>query len=113
MSDTGTPSLATLERWMQSVVMHADGAEAGVRSPAAKRLLPGAARDLPSVVLPSKALTSVERLDIYAHMYYIRLVEILQEEYPTTLQILGRHEFSAPAAASSRNIHRGTVRSIN
>lgn len=94
MSEVTTPTLATLERWMQSVVMHADGAEAGVRSAAAGRLLPGAAQDLPGVVLPSKALTPIERLDIYAHMYYIRLVEILQEEYPTTLQILGRQEFS-------------------
>ena len=50
----------------------------------------GRARD---VVLPSKSLSSVERLDIYAHMYYARLLEILVDEYPTTRQILGP-EFS-------------------
>ena len=40
------------------------------------------------MVLPSKALTSAERLGIYAHMYYARLLEILVAEYPTTRQIL-------------------------
>lgn len=81
--------LDTLERWMQEVVMHPEGAESGVKSRAAKKLLPIAAKDLRAIVLPSKALTSVERLDIYAHMYYSRLLEILDAEYPTTRQILG------------------------
>ncbi len=93
MRDADAPELATLERWMQAVVMHTHGAEAGVRSAAARRLLPGATLDLRGVVLPSSALTPIERLDIYAHMYYMRLIEILQQEYPTTLQILGRETF--------------------
>lgn len=84
-----TPRLATLERWMQAVVMHPEGAGPGVVSQPARRLLPQAAVKLENVVLPSKALTAVERLDIYAHMYYARLVEILTDEYPTTRQILG------------------------
>jgi hypothetical protein len=85
--------LATLEHWMQTVVMHPDGAEPGVRSGAARRLLPRSAKDLGSVVLPSKALSSVERLDIYAHMYYARLLEVLENEYPTTRRILGDEVF--------------------
>ncbi len=87
------PRLDTLERWMQAVVMHPQGAMPGVRSAPARRLLPQAAVDLDSVVLPSKALSAVERLDIYAHMYYARLLEILVEEYPTTRQILGAEAF--------------------
>lgn len=87
--------LASLERWMQAVVMHPDGAAAGVKSKPAKSLVAGAARDLGTVVLPSKQLTSVERLEIYAHMYYARLVEVMQGEYPTTRQILGPHAFAA------------------
>ena len=79
---------------MQAVVMHPEGAEAGVQSRPARRLLPQAARDLGNVVLPSKALSSVERLDIYAHMYYARLLEILVAEYPTTRQILGPGGFA-------------------
>lgn len=88
------PALPTLERWMQTVVMHPEGAAAGLRSPPARRLMPGAASALETVVLPSKALSSVERLDIYAHMYYARLLEILVAEYPTTRQLLGSHEFA-------------------
>ena len=85
--------LETIERWMQAVVMHPQGAAAGVRARPARRLLPQATRSLESVVLPSKALTSAERLDIYAHMYYARLLEILRDEYPTTRQILGTDAF--------------------
>ncbi len=44
-------------------------------------------------VLPSKALSSVERLDIYAYMYYARLIEVLENEYPTTQQFLGADPF--------------------
>lgn len=87
-------SLDTLERWMQSVVMHPAGAEAGVRSKPARTLLPQAAHELERVVLPSKALSSAERLDIYAHMYYARLLEILVAEYPVTRQILGPGAFT-------------------
>lgn len=88
-------NLATLERWMQAVVMHPDGAAAGLRSKPAKSLVADATRDLGAVVLPSKQLTSVERLEIYAYMYYARLVEVMQGEYPTTRQILGPHAFAA------------------
>ncbi|HEX9706446.1 MAG TPA: DNA-binding domain-containing protein, partial [Steroidobacteraceae bacterium] len=86
--------LETLERWMQAVVMHPEGADAGLRARPARRLVPMAAADPENVVLPSKALTSVERLELYAHMYYARLIEILEAEYPTTRQILGAHEFA-------------------
>ncbi len=74
--------------------MHPEGAEAGLRSRPARRLVAAAAADPASVVLPSKALTSVERLDIYAHMYYARLIEVMEAEYPTTRQILGSHAFA-------------------
>jgi hypothetical protein len=90
-----TPSLGTLERWLQAVVMHPEGAGAGVRSRQARGLLPAAARDPGAAVLPSKQLTSVERLEIYAHMYYARLIEVMEAEYPTLRQLLGPHAFAA------------------
>jgi len=88
-------NLRTLESWMQAVVMNPAGAEAGVRSRAARALLAEAAQDLESVVLPSKSLSSAERLGIYAHMYYARLIEVMEGEYPTTRLILGEHAFAA------------------
>ncbi|MGH8197072.1 MAG: HvfC/BufC family peptide modification chaperone [Steroidobacteraceae bacterium] len=100
--------LHTLERWMQAVVMHPGGATAGLRSRPARRLIPRAASVPETVVLPSKALTSVERLDIYARMYYARLLEILVAEYPTARQILGPRKF---AAACRRFIARNPSRS--
>lgn len=93
---------------MQTVVMHPAGAGAGLRSAKARRLVPAAARDAASVVLPSKALTSVERLEIYAHMYYARLVEILEAEYPTVRQLLGPAAF---AAACRRFVEKHPSRS--
>ncbi len=105
-------SLETLERWLQAVVMHPEGAAAGLRSKPAKSLVGDAARDLGSVVLPSKQLTSVERLEIYAYMYYARLIEVMQGEYPTTRQILGPHAF---AAACRRFVakHPSRTRTLN
>lgn len=91
------PPLDMVERWMQAVVMHPGGARAGLRARAARRLLPQAARRPESVVLPSKALTAVARLDIYAHMYYARLLEILEAEYPVTRRILGPRAFTRAA----------------
>jgi hypothetical protein len=101
MSLREAPPLATLERWMQTVVMHPGGAEPGVRLAAARRLLPRSAQDLGNVVLPSKALSAVERLDIYSHMYYARLIEVLENEYPTTRQILGDEVFWRNGRAGS------------
>ena len=93
MKGAATPDLATLERWMQAVVMHPQGAEAGVRSRPARRLI-DAARDPAAVVLPSKQLSSLERLGIYAHMYYARLVEVMEAEYPTVRLVLGPTAFA-------------------
>ena len=88
-----SPRLESLERWMQAVVMHPAGARAGWRSRPAQRVL--ATRDPASVVLPSKQLSSTERLEIYAHMYYARLVEVMEAEYPTVRQLLGPDTFAA------------------
>ncbi len=93
MSAAAAPPLETLERWMLAAVTHPRGAARGIRAAAARRLLPQAAREPETVVLPSASLSAVERLDIYAHMYYARLLEILVAEYPTTRDILGAGVF--------------------
>lgn len=94
MKLAAAPDLATLERWMQAVVMHPAGAEAGVRAPAARKLVAAASRDPSAVVLPSRQLSAVERLGIYAHMYYARLIEVMEAEYPTVRQLLGPDAFA-------------------
>jgi hypothetical protein len=109
---SGQADLQTLERWMQAVVMHPDGAEAGVRARPARALLAGAARDLGSVVLPSRSLSAVERLEIYAHMYYARLVEVMEAEYPTLRQVLGPPAF-ADACRRFVAKHPSRARTLN
>ena len=93
MNLRNTPRVETIERWMQAVVMHPQGAAAGIRAAPARRLLPAAAEKIETVVLPSKSLSSVERLDIYAYMYYARLLDVLTDEYPVTRQVLGAKAF--------------------
>lgn len=80
--------LAELERWMQALLTHPDGPRAGAASPEARTALPAT---LPEVFLPSKQLTSEERVGVYAEMYFLRLLEVLEEEFPALVQLLG-HE---------------------
>ncbi len=52
-----------------------------------------------AVIEPSPALTPAERLDIYAGMYVARLVDVLREDYPCVVTILGDDRFHALAHA--------------
>jgi Putative DNA-binding domain len=92
----GTPSspLAPVQRWMQAVVMHPDGVEAGLASDAARQHLDVAPADVEQVIERSAAQTSVERLSIYANAYYARLLECLGEEFPVLRQTLGEETFN-------------------
>jgi hypothetical protein len=44
------------------------------------------------------ALGAAERLDIYAGMYRTRLVDVLREDFPRTLRVIGDEQFAALAA---------------
>lgn len=103
--------LARLERWMQTVVTHPSGVETGLRSAPAMRLMPRAQRDLESVILPSRSQGSVERLGIYAHMYYARLLEVMSEEYPATRRLLGDADFDR-ACRRYIELHPSTERTL-
>lgn len=91
--------LERLERWMQAVVMHPGGAVSGVGASGARGLVPEAAHDLEAVVTRSRQLSALDRLGIYAEMYYLRLVEVLAAEYPTTRGILGVAAFDRACRA--------------
>ncbi len=87
--------LGPVQRWMQAVIMHPDGVDAGLASEAARRHLDVAPDDVEQVVSRSLAQTSVERLSIYANAYYARLLECLGEEFPVLKQTLGEETFDA------------------
>lgn len=85
-------SLAAFQEWMQAVVLHPDGAEAGLRSAEAVRHL--GARRVVEVVQDRGGLTAQARLGIYASMYPLRTVEALRSDYPALAGLLGERAFA-------------------
>jgi hypothetical protein len=96
--NANSASLDQIERWMQSVLMHAgDVAEAIASAEAAQHIPMSSLDDLPSVVLPSKSLDSSSRLEIYIDAYFERLLECLGQEFQATRAALGDENFNAVA----------------
>ena len=104
-------NLGRLQRWLQAVVMHPNGAAGGIAGPGARGLIPEAARDLETVVTCSKQLSALDRLGIYAGMYYLRLLEVLVAEYPTTRTLLGAQKFEHACRAYIEH-HPSTERTL-
>jgi hypothetical protein len=81
-----------VQRWMQAVIEHPGTAEEAVRSPAAQTELdPGT---IEGVILPSKTLSSVERVGVYQGMYLLRMIEALEGDYPAVAHYLGTDGFA-------------------
>lgn len=78
---------------MQGVLTHPGGAEAGVASAASQVLLPLSPEALQTVIARSRALTSLERLEIYARSYYARLLECLRTDFPMFVRAVGEAAF--------------------
>src|SRR5438105_5881909 len=87
--------LDIVQRWMQAVIMHPDGVDAGLASEAAREHLDVAPENVEQVISRSAAQTSIERLSIYANAYYARLLECLGEEFPVLKKTLGEETFDA------------------
>jgi hypothetical protein len=85
------PGLEKIQRWMQACILNQGTAEEAIASDAAQAAIPSdQARD---VVLPSKTLSSLERLDVYRDMYLLRMEEALSIDYPSLKHFLGEDEF--------------------
>ncbi len=83
--------LDRLQRWMQEVVVHPGTVEQAIASPEAEREIPS--DKLADVVLPSRSLTSAERVGIYHGMYLMRMEEALAADYPVIHHFLGDEGF--------------------
>lgn len=83
--------LASVQRWLQSVVVHPDTPESAVASAAARAELEPQA--LPELILPSRHLTPLERVGIYHGMYLLRMEEALASDYPALKHFLGDQGF--------------------
>jgi hypothetical protein len=86
--------LEHLEHWLQTVIMHQGGVRAGVSSPEARQLIGVAPWEVEKVVTRSRALTGLERLEIYHNAYYARLLECLREEFPAFARAVGEEAFN-------------------
>ncbi|MSR57259.1 MAG: DUF2063 domain-containing protein [Planctomycetaceae bacterium] len=88
-------SLDTLQRWLQTVVMHPGGVVAGAQSQEARLLIDVPPDGFDSVVTRSQALSAIERLEIYNRAYFSRLLECLREEYSVLAAALEDDLFDA------------------
>ena len=90
-------SLNCVQRWMQLVITHPDGVQSGVASNNAVKLIDVSVSDLERVILPSREMTSLDRLEIYGRAYFGRLIECLQAQFPSTRQAISDEAFDAIA----------------
>jgi hypothetical protein len=89
--------LEQIQRWLQAVIMHPDGVEAGIDSADARGEIDVTAERVEDVVDPSKRRTSIERIEVYANAYYARLLECLRDEFPALLHAVGEEVFDGLA----------------
>jgi hypothetical protein len=89
--------LTQIQRWLQAVITHPDGVEAGMASDAARSEIDVSPDRVEEVVDRSERRTSVERLEVYANAYYARLLECLRDEYPALLHAAGEEVFDGLA----------------
>jgi len=92
-------TLDELQRWMQAVVTHPGGVTAGIESDEARDQIAVVPDQAERVVNRSRALTAIERLQIYNHAYFARLLECLREEYSVLAAALGNELFEGFAVA--------------
>jgi hypothetical protein len=81
--------LDRVQRWMQQVVVHPGTVQDALAAARAK-LAPS---KIGQVILPSRTLTSAERVEIYQRMYPLRMEEALETDYPALQHFLGADDF--------------------
>ncbi len=86
------PGLLRTQRWMQSAILTAGPVESALAGEAAAAV---PAAQAARMILPSKSLAPLERLDIYRDMYLARLGEALEADYPLLRAYLGESRFAA------------------
>lgn len=88
-------TLEQIQRWLQSVIAHPSGVVSGIESATARDQIEIAPEEIETVITRSRALSSVERLGIYAHAYYARLLQCLAEEFPALHHAVGTDTFNS------------------
>jgi hypothetical protein len=83
-----TPDLKSVQNLLYRLIVAPSGVTDGMR----------VEPDLPvgglgAIVRGDSRLSAIERLDIYAEMYFYRLLDCLKEDYPATLAVVGATNF--------------------
>ncbi len=91
------PDLATVQRWIQGIVVHPVSVEAALSSEPVAREIPP--EHLEQVVLPSWSLDPAGRLEVYRGMYLLRMEEALRTDDPAVAWHLGDDKFSSMVEA--------------
>jgi hypothetical protein len=86
--------LDKLQHWMQAVITHPAGVEAGLAAPAAQSQLELVPSEVEQIIEPSRRQSSLQRLSVYANAYYTRLIECLEAEFPVFRQTVGDDAFA-------------------
>lgn len=82
------PSLADVQRLLSKLIVAPEGVAAGLDLLGERELATWA-----ELVRGDERLSPVERLDIYANMYFFRLRDCLAEDYPAVAAVLGEDRF--------------------
>ncbi|HUI26663.1 MAG TPA: DNA-binding domain-containing protein [Candidatus Kryptonia bacterium] len=86
-----TPSLAQTQHLLWRLITAPSGVADGLQSLGdADGLLGGG---LEAIINGDAVLPAVRRLDIYANMYFFRLLDAVKEDFPTVLAVVGADEF--------------------
>ncbi|QDT49752.1 hypothetical protein Pan258_38070 [Symmachiella dynata] len=85
--------LATIQRWMQSVISYPGGVTAGVETAAAQDQIAITAAEIEQVVNRSEKLDAVHRMEVYSGAYFARLLECMRGEFPVTQATVGEELF--------------------
>jgi hypothetical protein len=82
------PRLADLQQLLCRLITAPNGVEEGL---GAERCLPAGGLD--ALVVGDAHVSAIERVTIYANMYFYRLLDAIKEDFPATLAILGEVNF--------------------
>ncbi len=93
MTESVPPHLDVIQRWLQSVIVHPGGVEAGIESSPAQDEVALTAGRIEEMICRSNSQTSIERLEVYSNAYQARLLEVLIGEYPALVHALGEEVF--------------------
>jgi hypothetical protein len=80
------------QRWMQAMILEPGPVEEAIAAPHPSAEVP--AGSAAAMILPSKTLQPLERLDVYREMYEARLIEALESDYPSLAHFLGEETFA-------------------